>query len=102
MALISSNNNQPPPVPATESYDSFLQSLVKAGWVVTSEGPSGAQLTGRKRMRGLDQLALVGGAVLVIFFWPVGLFLMLLAVIDYTLLTKAPTHFLSRSNPQRP
>jgi hypothetical protein len=84
---------------ASITYPSALSAALAAGWVMVSEGPSGAQLRKPKQMRGLDKLCLISGMVCFFFFWPVALVLILLAVLDYAFLTKERTAFLSRDNP---
>jgi hypothetical protein len=77
-----------------------LESLLNNGWTVVSEGPSGAQLIGEKKMKTQTKVALVIGVVLVLAAG-LGLIIMALALIDYWM-TKAPTHFVSRSHPSLP
>ena len=72
--------------------------LLASGWEVTSEGPSGIQLAGTKQMRGLDKACLVFG-VCTLIFWGIGLIFILIAVLDYALMTKRPTKFLVRPSP---
>lgn len=84
----------------TNDYDSALKNALSKGWVVASEGPSGAQLRKPKRMRLLDTLCLVTGVgVAMLYNLLLGGALVLAAVIDYALLTKERTAFLSRSAP---
>lgn len=77
-------------------YASELSRLTSEGWVVQSDGPSGAQLIGPKKMRKADQAAAILGAALIIFFWALGLILIVAAAIDYLAFTKPPTKFLAR------
>ena len=81
-------------------YAKLLGALVDAGWQVTSEGPSGAQLAKPKEMKLQTKVALVIGAVLVMA-WGLGLIIMFFALIDYWM-TKPATHFLSTSAPSLP
>lgn len=81
------------------TYPAALETALAAGWVMVSEGPSGAQLRKPKQMRGLDKACLIAGMICFFFLWPVGLVLVLLAVLDYAFLTKERTAFLSRDQP---
>ena len=84
------------------NYDAVLQELVGKKWEMVSEGPSGAQLKGPKKMRMLDKGCLVLGAALLLFQPIVGAILVAVALVDFAFLTKQPTHFLSRESPARP
>jgi hypothetical protein len=71
-----------------------LNTLLGAGWNIVSDGPSGIQLQ-RKKMKGLDKACLILGGVL-IFAYGIGLFFILIALIDYFFLTKPETLFVPR------
>jgi hypothetical protein len=88
------------PFPAAVTYDVALQGALKSGWIMVSEGPSGAQLKKPKKMRGLDKLCLLAGVAVGLFNVIVGGFLILIAVVDYAVLTKDRTQFLSRETPR--
>lgn len=85
----------------TVTYPEALKKLTDAGWVVISEGPSGAQLKGPKVMTGQNKVCLILGLVLLIF-WGIGLLLLLLVFLQHVLLQKQPAHFLSRDEPRLP
>lgn len=70
--------------------------LLTLGWTITSDGPIGIMMTGPKKMRGLDQLTMVAGLVAMLWSWVIGLFLLLLVMLDYSLLTKPETKFIPR------
>lgn len=72
-----------------------VESLVNEGWKIVSDGPSGTQLEGPKKMKGLDKVCFVFG-VLTFWVYGIGFFFMLIAGIDYWFLTKAETKFIAR------
>lgn len=80
-----------------ESTNDQVAALVKQGWRIVSDGPSGVQLEGPKKMKGLDQGAAILGGVLLIVAWPIGLLLIACALLDYWLLTKPETRFIART-----
>jgi hypothetical protein len=82
------------------TFETALSTLIAQKWTVVSEGPSGAQLIGEKKMTRQTRLALIVGAVLVLAAG-IGLIVMAFALIDYWM-TKPPTHFLSRAQPSLP
>lgn len=86
---------------APEHYDKMLAGMISAGWVVTAEGPSGAQMSGGKQMRMSDKICLAIG-ILGLVAYGLGLILILIAVLDYAFFTKPTQHFLSRSAPAYP
>lgn len=88
--------------PAPLAYSDVLQKLTAAGWEVVTDGPSGAQLRGKKKMAKNDVGAAVLGAGLMLFSPALGAFLIIIAVLDFLLLTKPPMHFLSRESPELP
>jgi hypothetical protein len=87
--------NTPAPFP-TETFESKLQARLNAGWEVISDGPTGVQLRAQRKMKLLDKLCLIFGAVMLVFVWPLGLLCILVAIIDYYVLTKQQTEFLKR------
>jgi len=72
-----------------------LTALVAAGWKIVSDGPSGVQLVGPKKMQSLDKICLAVG-LLTFWIYGIGLFFMALAALDYWIFTKAPTKFIAR------
>ncbi len=78
------------------SMNDQVAALTKAGWKIISDGQSGVQLEGPKKMKGLDVAAAVLGAALLLVAWPIGLVLIVVAVLDYLIFTKAETKFISR------
>lgn len=83
------------------TYPTALAQLTSQGWTVVAEGDSGAQLKGPKKMRTADKVCLWLGMVGLLLYG-LGLVLILIAVIDYALLTKPRTHFLHRTDPRLP
>lgn len=79
----------------TDSFTTELNQHTSKGWVVISEGPSGAQLEKPRAMKPVDKLALVVG-VLTLPFAGVGLIFIIAAVLDYVFFTKAESKFLDR------
>lgn len=71
-----------------------LEPYLKDGWTIVSDGPSGVQLS-RKRWKGQSKGAVILGAILLILFWPLGLLLIVLGVIDGAM-AKPESKFLSR------
>ena len=84
-----------PPVIAPP-FDAQLAAHLRAGWQIVSDGPSGVQLQGPKKMAGLDQAALVLG-VLTFWIYGIGFIFIAIALIDYLVFTKRPLVFLPRS-----
>lgn len=70
-----------------------LQDWLDDGWKVTSDGPNGMQLE-RKTMKGLDKACLVLGVLTLI--WGIGVFFIIIALIDYFALTKPEVKFIAR------
>ena len=81
-------------------YSRLLGGLIEQGWLVSSEGTSGAQLTKPKEMKTQTKVAMAIGAVLVLA-WGIGVIIILIAAIDCWM-TKPATHFLNRANPSVP
>lgn len=90
------------PFSSTENYPGVLRKLTGDGWAVVSEGPSGAQLRGPKKMKALDVAAMVLGVTLAFIFPVVGFILIGAAVLDYVFLTPRREFFLSRDKPREP
>jgi hypothetical protein len=84
------------------NYSETLAQLTSDGWLLVTEGTSGAQLKKPKKMKTLDSVCAIAGVVFLFFFWPIGLLLILIAVLDLAFFTKERTHFLSRDFPQMP
>lgn len=82
-------------------YSDALAKALNRGWVMVSEGPSGAQLRKPKKMSSLDKVCL-GLGIPLLFLFGVGLILILVAVLDYAFFTKEKTAFISRDNPVLP
>ena len=76
------------------TFAEAVQEHTDAGWKVISDGPSGVQLEGTKQMKGLDKACLVLGIITV--FWGIGFLFILLALLDYWLMTKSETRFIAR------
>jgi hypothetical protein len=90
--------NQPIPSPENEpilSFNDEVKAHVSKGWKVISDGPSGVQLEGPKKMRGLDKLCLAVG-VLTFWIYGIGLFFIAVAMLDYWFMTKPEAKFLAR------
>ncbi len=68
--------------------------LVRSGWKIVSDGPSGVQLEGPKKMKMQTAVALVLG-VFLIFVYGIGLIVVAFALIDYAM-TKPQTKFIPR------
>jgi len=81
-------------VSTDQRYRSELKQALAAGWILLSEGPSGAQLELPKKMRTQTQVALILGVVL-LFAYGLGLILIIVALIDYAI-QKKETKFVSR------
>jgi hypothetical protein len=79
-----------------DKFNADVQELIGKGWKVSSDGPTGVQITSPKKMRTLDMICLVIGALCMLFLWPLGLFLMFIALIDYAVFTKGESKFLPR------
>lgn len=86
-----------PTTPAT--YTEILTKLTSDKWQLVAEGPSGAQL---KKPKPTSVLPFVLGLLLLLLWWPIGILILIAAVIQYAILTKEPTYFLSRDNPHMP
>lgn len=71
--------------PATERKT--VEDYTKLGYKIISDGPSGTQLA-KKKMRTFDKLACALAGVLLLFVWPVSVFLLAVVGVDYWLLTK--------------
>ena len=86
----------PPAVPANtdDRYRAELRAALAEGWVLLSEGPSGAQLELPRRMKTQTKIALVLGFLLVLA-WGFGLIIVAAALIDYAL-QKKETKFIAR------
>ncbi len=77
----------------TMTYRQRLEYLIAQGWEMKSEGPSGAQLVGEKKMRTLDRICLWLG-ILTVVFYGVGLIFIIIAMIDYAFFTERAKYFL--------
>lgn len=76
-----------------------VQTLASAGWTIIHDGPSGTQLIAPRQMRLLDKIAMVVGVILLFLFWPLGVFLILMAIIDFYALTPREKKFIPRDQP---
>ncbi len=83
------------PIPA-QPIEQQIAALVKGGWKIVSDGPSGVQLVGPKKMQSLDKICLAVG-LLTFWIYGIGLFFMALAALDYWIFTKAPMQFIARA-----
>lgn len=81
----------PPPAP---TFDEQLNDYLAKGYKVISDGPTGIQLEGPKKMTGLVQGALIIGGLLT-FVYGIGLIVIAFALIDYAM-TRKPSVFLKR------
>ena len=84
------------PEGAEEKYTRQLKGALAEGWIMLSEGPSGAQLELPKKMRTQTKVAVVVGFLLVFLFWWLGLIVVGASLIDYAM-QKKQTKFLSRA-----
>jgi hypothetical protein len=78
-----------------ERYTRELKAAVSDGWIMLSEGPSGAQMELPKTMRTQTKVGLVAGFLL-LFVYGVGVIVLIAAVIDYAI-QKKNTRFISRT-----
>jgi hypothetical protein len=86
---------QPPAPPVVPpKFDEQLRAYLRDGYEVVSDGPSGVQLRGPKKMRRQTKVAMILGAVLTLAYG-IGLVLLLFAMIDHAM-AKPPTVFLPR------
>lgn len=88
--------NNPSQVAYRPTVEAQVAEAVNAGWRIVSDGPSGVQLVGPKKMQALDKICLVVG-LLTFWIYGIGLFFMALAALDYWIFTKAPTKFIARA-----
>lgn len=82
------------PMQPALSFDEQLHAHLDKGFKVISDGPTGIQLEGPKKMTGLVQGALIIGGLLT-FVYGIGLIIVVFALIDYAM-AKKPTVFLHR------
>ena len=82
------------PESSDEKYTRLLKAALAEGWIMISEGPSGAQLELPKKMKTQTKVALVLGFFL-LFLWGLGVIVMIAALIDYAM-QKKQTKFISR------
>ena len=75
------------------NYRQRLEFMIAQGWELKSEGPSGAQLVGAKKMRTLDRICLWLG-ILTVVFYGVGLIFIIIAMIDYAFFTVRAKYYL--------
>jgi hypothetical protein len=75
------------------NYKARLAAMLAAGWTMKSEGPSGAQLEGEKKMSKLDKACLWFG-ILTFWIYGFGVLFILIALLDFWFMTKKPTYFL--------
>lgn len=79
----------------TLTFDEAVKAYGEAGWEVISDGPTGIQFQGPKKMKGLDKACLVFG-FLTFWLYGIGFIFIGLAMLDYWFLTKPETIFLTR------
>lgn len=77
-----------------ERYQKSLKEALGKGWIMISEGPSGAQLELPKRMKGQTKGAIIVG-ILLVFLYGIGVIIIAAALIDYAM-QKKETQFISR------
>jgi hypothetical protein len=80
---------------AIRYHEAELDQLIKEGWKIVSDGPSGVQLSGPKKMHGADQLCLVFG-ILTFWIYGLGFIFIVIAMLDYWFMTKPEMKFLRR------
>jgi len=100
--MSSTRHSVPPPVPTSDpQYKEILQGLTSTGWVVVSEGPSGVQVRRPRVMRASTKFFFVIGIVGLLAYG-LGIIMIILALMDYYVLTKEETYFLNRESPTPP
>jgi hypothetical protein len=77
------------------TFDEAVKAYNEAGWEIMSDGPTGIKFQAPKKMKGLDKACLVFG-ILTFWFYGLGLIFIVIALIDYCLLTKPESIFLNR------
>jgi hypothetical protein len=83
------------PESAEERYSRQFKEALAQGWVVLSEGPSGAQMELPKKMKTQTKVALVIGLILILL-WGFGFLVIIAALIDYAM-QKKETKFIARA-----
>lgn len=78
-----------------DRYTRELKAALAEGWIMISEGSSGAQLELPKKIKNQTKVALVVGFLLV-FLWGLGLLVIAAALIDYAM-QKKQTKFIMRT-----
>jgi len=74
-----------------------VESLVKDGWTIIADGPSGTQLQAPRKMRASDSVLLLIGVLCGVFVSLIlGAALVCAALVDYWFLVKPETVFLAR------
>jgi hypothetical protein len=95
------------PIPEHSQAKTHAQQVAEytaAGWTILSDGHSGTQLQGPKKMKFLDAACMFGGVLLCVLGAPVigagafviGAIMVIIALIDYGLLTKRQQVYLAR------
>jgi hypothetical protein len=84
------------------TYPEVLAKLTADKWLVIQEGPSGAQLKRPRQMMTQTKVVLILGGVCLLLYWPLALLLIPVALLDYFVMTKERTFFLSRETPEMP
>lgn len=77
------------------SFNGRLSHALETGWIVISDGPSGAQLKIPKRMSRGQRQGIVAGVVLLILFG-IGLIFILISILNFTYFTDEKTQFIPR------
>jgi len=102
--LNQSTNPANPPASAgvratSLSYAEALAKLTADKWELVAEGPSGAQL---KKPKKISSGAFIFGVILLFFYWPAGVLIIVAAAVEQAFFTKQPAHFLNRELPTMP
>lgn len=77
-------------------FEVAIQALTQKGWRVVSDGPTGVQMEAPKEMDIKDRVIAALGAVMILLFWPLGVLLITVALLDYAVFTKPRQKFFPR------
>jgi hypothetical protein len=80
---------------AAAAYQAEIAKWVDARWEVVSDGPTGVQLRGPRKLKVIDLICFIVGLPAIVF-WGLGLILIGLGLIDHFVLTQRATKFLPR------
>lgn len=92
MALLKA----PSTAPSSSDIRDQIAHLMKEGWKITADGPSGVQLTAPKKMRVSGKGLMIVGAVLFVIVLPAGILCWMAAGFDYFFFTKSEIRFIPR------